>query len=517
VERSAVRDISRGSFFLGLEQVTQFIFGTLYFMAILRLLSLSLYGILSLGLAVSGLAGIATLNLENYLERFVPELHATGRSKALRALFKKILIVKASTGFVVSLVVVLLTGLLANAYNKPELRQVLPAIGWMVLLEASFITFRSFLFGLQRFKAIWIIALVVNVSKMVMVGLVALLHGGLAELAWGLIIVVGITTTLAGIIVWRVLNSLESTGEDDAPSFRQIWEYVLPLLGARSFYVAGQHLNKVILGALLGSRELGLIAFTLNATERFVGVLHPLSLALLPSMSRLKGLKELGNIERILNGGFRVVSVAALIASVGLVAFGREIIIVMGGFKYLQALPAFQILSLVYLFRTVEQPLTMTFFTFEKTKVVFWLAGLKLVAELACYPVLIPLMGITGVALAVVISSVVKFGPSMGAVGRIFPESQHSRLGGILRIWGLAAVLLGAIVVTQSFVPLVWPSLIVRLNIVILGLPVAIILSRLIRSDDLARLRDEIKGPLPQKLLSMVQSVLVRAEGALGV
>ena len=109
MERSAVRDISRGSLFLGLEQVTLFVFGTLYFMAVVRLLGPSFYGILALGLAVAGLAGIATLNLETYLDRFVPELHATGRSRALKGLLLKILAVKGSTGIVASLVVVLLT------------------------------------------------------------------------------------------------------------------------------------------------------------------------------------------------------------------------------------------------------------------------------------------------------------------------------------------------------------------------------------------------------------------------
>ena len=127
------------------------------------------------------------------------------------------------------------------------------------------------------------------------------------------------------------------------------------------FHTAGQRLNIVILGALFGSWELGLISFALNTTEKFVAMANPLSLSLLPSMSRLKGLKEHLGIERILNGGFRVVSVASFVLFVCLVAFAGEIIIIMGGFEVLEALPGFQILALVCRCRSSEQPLTLTF------------------------------------------------------------------------------------------------------------------------------------------------------------
>jgi len=517
VERSAVRDISRGSLYLGLEQITQVLFGTLYSMAILRLLGPPLYGILALGLAVAGLAGIATLNLETYLERFVAEIHGSGRSRILASLVGKIFAVKGVLALIASFAVVFLAGTLADLYKKPGLAAVLPAVAWMVLLEASFLTFRSALFGLQRFRTIWILALVNNVIKMVMVGLVALLGAGIVGLAWGLIGVVGITTILAGGILIRVLRSETAGSEGDAaPGFPQIWTYVLPLLGARSFFLAGQHLNKVILGAFLGARELGLISFALVTAERFVGFAHALPLSFLPSMSRLKGLGDHAGIERILAAGFRVTSALALVLATGLLTLGREIIVILGGFEYLPVLPAFQILALVYLFRTLSQPLTMTFYTFERTKVVFWLALLKLVVELGLYPVLIPVMGITGVAVAVIASALAGLLPSLAVVNGIFPSTAASRQSVVLRVWLVGGLLIGCAAAAQSFVPLVWPSLIVRLNVLLLGLPAGIILSRLIRSEDFARLRDEIKAPVPQKLLGGMEAVLQRAEGVLG-
>ncbi|MBU1701251.1 MAG: flippase [Candidatus Eisenbacteria bacterium] len=516
MERSTLRDISRGSLYLGLEQLTQVIFGTLYSMAILRLLGPSLYGILSLGLAVAGMAGIATLNLDSYLERFVAEFQASGRSHILRTLVGKILAVKGSLGVGGIFAVTLLAGVLTRFYEKPELAAVLPAVAWMIFLEACYVVFRATLFGLQRFKLIWILALVSNISKMVMVGLVAAFHGGLVELAWGLIGAVGLMTITAGFLVWRLLPPGEKKPEDPPPAFREIWRYVLPLLGARSFFMAGQHLTRAILGAFLGSRELGLISFAIVTTERFVGLAYAIPISLLPSMSRLRGLKDHAGIEKILVAGFRITSALALIFSVVLFTLAREIIVVLGGFDYMDAMVALQVMSLVFLFRTLNQPFNVTFYTFEKTRIVFWLAGVKLVVELGLYPVLIPIFGITGVAIASVVSSLVTLIPAMIAVGRIFPETQRARVGVALKTWGTAALLVISAAFVLKYVPLIWPSLLVRINLVLIGLILGIVLMRLIRSEDFARLRAEIQSPTQQKILAGMEALLERAEGAMG-
>ncbi|MBD3334114.1 MAG: oligosaccharide flippase family protein [Candidatus Eisenbacteria bacterium] len=516
VDRSAIRDISRGSLFLGLEQLTQVIFGTLYSMAILRLLGPSLYGILTLGLALAGMAGIATLNLDNYLERFVAEFQASNRSHVIRNVVGKVFAVKGSLALLAVVAVSLLASLIARAYDKPDLGRVLPAVAWMILLEAVWQVLRSSLFGLQRYKLIWILALINNLSKMVMVALVAALHGGVVELAWGLIAVVGLATAVAAILVLRILPRGEKRPEAPAPTYREMWRYVLPLLGARTFYLAGQNLNRVILGAFLSSRELGLISFVLVATERFVAMAHAVPLSFLPSMSRLKGLKDDAAIERILVTGFRLTATLALILAVALFTLAREIIVVLGGFEYMDALPALQLISLVYLFRTLNQPLTMTFYTFEKTRIVFWLAGLKLVVELALYPVLLPILGIAGVAVAVVVSSVAVFLPAMAAVGGIFPHSQPARWSVALRTWAVAGLLVVLAVGIQSFVPLIWPSLLARINLVLLGLTASIVLVRLIRSEDVARLRSEVSASAPHRILAGMEAFLQRAEGFLG-
>ncbi len=60
VRSSTVRDISRGSFYLGLEQITATIGGFLYAMIVLRMLGPATYGVLTLGQAAVGLAGVLT-------------------------------------------------------------------------------------------------------------------------------------------------------------------------------------------------------------------------------------------------------------------------------------------------------------------------------------------------------------------------------------------------------------------------------------------------------------------------
>jgi O-antigen/teichoic acid export membrane protein len=386
----------------------------------------------------------------------------------------------------------------------------------MIFLEASYVVFRATLFGLQRFKLIWILALISNISKMIMVGFVAAFHGGVVELAWGLIIAVGLMTVTAGFLVWRLLPPGEKRADSPPPAFREIWRYVLPLLGARSFFMAGQHLTRAILGAFLASRELGLISFAIVTTERFVALAYAIPISLLPSMSRLRGLKDHAGIEKILAAGFRITAALALIFSVVLFTLAREIIVILGGFDYMDAMAALQIMSLVFLFRTINQPFNVTFYTFEKTRIVFWLAGVKLIVELGLYPLLIPLFGINGVAIASVTSSVAVFIPAMIAVGRIFPATQGARVGVALKTWLTAAILVVAAAFVLKYVPLIWPSLLVRINLVLIGLILGIILIRLVRSEDIARLRSEIRSPTRQKILAGMEALLERAEGVVG-
>ena len=509
--RSAVREVSRGSFYLGLEQLTMIVGGVFYSIVVLRMLGPATYGILNLGQAAIGLAGVLTTNIETYLERFVGELDARGARHAIRPLVRKILLTKASLAVFAGLLVWILSDWIATAYGYRDLRRLLPALAPLVLLEGTGYALRVTLFGLQRFRSIWIVALANNLLKLAIVIMLWRLHEGVVALVAGLVFVQFMTVIALGILVLRFLPD-GSGSTEDVPTHRKIWQYVFPLLGARAFFLSGQHLNRLILGALLPARELGLASFALLTIDRFIALAAAVPNSLLPALSRLRGERRDETIEQVITEGYRLVAAISVIVMAGTFCLAREAVWITGGREFMGAILPLQILALTPLFRTMQQPLSMGFYTYEKTRTVFWLAGLKFAVEPLCYPLLIPRFGIAGVAAASLLSSIAVFGPSFRIADRLFPATAGARRRATLIAWAIGAFVVAAgVLVHGSREP--WPGLPARVVIFVAAVAGLFAVGRLVRGDDLRHLAEASRREGAVRILLPFARWLDRMQG----
>jgi O-antigen/teichoic acid export membrane protein len=508
--KSTVREVSRGGFYLTLEQLTIVVGGVLYSIIVLRMLGPATYGILNLGQAAIGIAGILTTNVESYLERFVAEFHARGQGGILRPLVRKILATKTLLGLVAGLLVILLADVIADLYGYRDLRRLVPALAPLVVLEGAYLVLRTSLFGLQRFRRIWLVALVNNVLKLVVVFVLWRMNEGVVALVVGLVAVQAVTVALLLVLALRFLPRRDPAA-GPAPPHRAIWSYVLPLFGARIFYLSGQHLNRLILGVLLSAYDLGLASFALMTVERFIHLAGAVPTALLPSLSRLRGENQHDSIEQVVTGGYRLVAALAFALSAAIFCLAREAVWITGGSAFLAAVVPLQILALVPLFRTMQQPLTMSFYTYEKTRAVFWLAGLKFAVEPLAYPLLIPRFGVAGVAIASVVSSVVVFGPATRLADHLFPATAALRRRATWRTWGIGiAVLVVGWASHRLAEP--WPGLPVRVALLVAALG-GIVGTGMIVGDDLRRLGRASRRPRAARVLDWIASRLDRVPG----
>lgn len=510
MSRSTVREVSRGSFYLGLEQLTTIIGGIFYSIVVLRMLGPAAYGTLSLGQAAIGLAGVLTTNVEAYLERFVGEIDARGDGHILRPLVRKVLAVKVVLALAAGVLVFLLADTVATAYGHRDLRRLLPVLAPLILLEGAGYALRVTLFGMQRFRSIWLVSLGNNLLKLAIVVLLWRLNEGVVALVAGLVFVQAFSVAALGALVERFLPR-ERTGAPETPTHRKIWQYVLPLLGARAFFLSGQHLNRLILGALLPARELGLASFALMTIERFIALLAAVPNSLLPALSRLRGEGRDGEIERTVTEGYRVVAAMALLLMAGTYCLARETVWITGGGEFLPAVVPLQILALTPLFRTMQQPLTMCFYTYERTKIVFWLAAIKFAVEPLAYPLLIPRLGVSGAALASLLSSVVVFGPSVYLADRILPQTASLRHRATAIVWSIGVFVAVAGWFAGRIRPY-WPDLAARLLLTAAALAAILFLGRLIRGDDLRRFAEASRRGRVARLMGPVAGWLDRAQ-----
>ena len=513
MNRSDVREVSRGSFYLGLEQLTMIIGGVLYSIIVLRMLGPATYGVLNLGQAAIGIASILTTNIETYLERFTAELAARGKGHVLRRLAGKIGLIKVSLALVAMVLVIILADLVARAYGYRDLRRLLPVLSPLILLEGAYLVLRVTLFGLQRFRSIWVVAVGNNLLKLAVVFALWRLHEGVVALVAGIVLVQAVTVAALAILVLRFLPK-GSTASGEVPTYRRIWDYVLPLLGARMFFLSGQHLNRLILGALLPARELGLAAFALMTIERFIALAGAVPNSLLPTLARLRGEERSDRIEQVITQGYRLVTALAVFLMAGTFCLAREAVLITGGAEYTGATLPLQILALVPLFRTIQQPLNMSFYTYEKTRTVFWLAAIKFAVEPLAYPLLIPRFGIAGVALASLISSVVVFAPTSRVANHLFPGTVGVRRRVTWIAWtiGLVVVVAG---VSLRRVGEPWPGLALRLAVLLGALALILLVGKIVRGDDLRRLAESTGRERTARMLGRAAGWLDRVQAGM--
>ena len=438
------RHVTRGTFFLAIEKTAALVSGMLYFALLLRWLGPTNYGMITLALAITGLATISTGNFEVYLERYAAEYQARGRLDLLHRAHALAVSIKVGLGLLASLGVLVLTPMLAVQFKMSELTVLLPILAVMVATDGLATTGRSLLFGLQRYEWVSGLSLVFHLGKTVMVGLLWWNRQGLVSLASGLAglaVLQAVLFSIAAAVLARhvVARPGESElpppvdSEADGPLLRQMFRYCLPLLGARAAFLSGQNLGKLLLAKVLDVTQLGYFTFAFQTIERFVELVHTLPSSLLPSLTHLVAMEERERLGYVFDQAFRLVQVAACMVAWTVFAFAPELTLWVGSPMFLPSTGMLRVLALVPIVRTAQQPLTMLFQAMRRPGIVLTLAMLKLGVELAAYFLIVPRMGGFGAAWANLAGATVSFVMGLLFTSLLLPESTAARTQVVVR------------------------------------------------------------------------------------
>lgn len=439
-------NVSRGAFYLSLERLAALFSGLAYFALLLRWLGPTKYGIMTIALSFVGVVTLATGNFEIFLERYAAEYQAQRRLRTLRRALRMSLILKLVLGVVAAVVLAALSGPLAVQFDAPELAHILPWLCTLVAFDGLSTTGRSTLFGLQRFRALFVTAVIFHVGKVVLVGALWWTRQGLLGFAIGL---AGMTM-VQGLALWLTTAWLLRGAIDEGPEatvptrglLRTILGYSMPLFGARAMYNTGQNLVKIILGKLFTATSVGYFSFAFQIVERFVELAQTVPMALLPSMTHLVARDERERLRDIFDQAFRLIQVAACVLSFMVFAFAREITLTVASPLFEPAVGIVRIMALVPMVRTAQQPLNMLFQAMRWPGAVLWLALLKFGLELGSYVVLLPMFGIAGAAVANVLGAAGAYAVAHPLLNRVFPEGATERVRTALinPLWLAAAV-----------------------------------------------------------------------------
>jgi O-antigen/teichoic acid export membrane protein len=448
--------VTRGAFFLALEKTAALLTGMLYFALMLRWLGPTNYGMLTLALAITGLASISTGNLEVFLERFAAEYQARGRFDLLQRSYALAIGIKFVLGLLASGALLVLTPHLAVQFKMPQLSVLVPILTFMVATDALSTTGRSLLFGMQRYEWVSGLALLFHVGKTVLVGMLWWSRQGLVVLAIGLSALAVLQAFMFSIAAWVLARRAGSAHvppvpppgapagatAGEGPLLRQMLGYCLPLLGARAAFLSGQNLGKVVLAKLLDATQLGYFTFAFQTIERFVELVYTLPSSLLPSLTHLVAREERERLGYVFDQAFRLVQVAACVTAWSVFTFAPELTLWVGSPLFLPSMGMLHVLALVPIARTAQQPLTMLFQAIRRPGMVFALAMLKLGVELACYLTIVPRLGGLGAAWANLAGAVASYLMALVFAGVILPETALARAGVVARALALTVPLL---------------------------------------------------------------------------
>jgi len=485
-------NVSRGALYLAIEKGAAVLSTMVYIALLARWLGPTKYGVFSLAFAVIGLATALSGNAEVFLERYTAEYQAHGRLRLLARAYRFALAIKTTLGLLVTVLVLMLSPLLADHYRMPELRVLLPVLTLFIATDGMATTGRAVLYGLQRFEWMSGMSLVFNVGKTLLVGALWAAQKGLVELAVGLSVLNALQGGIICIAAWRIVagqraeQGSASDPEEAAPLLPAMLRYCLPLLGARAAFLSGQNLGKLVLARVLDATTLGYYSFAFQTVERFVELVHTLPASLLPSLTQLVTRRESDRLRHIFDQSFRLIQLTACALSFALFAFAHELTMWLGSPLFEPAVPMLRILALVPLVRTAQQPLTMLFQAMRRPGLVLTLALVKLSGEVIGYVVLLPILGAMGAAIANLVGAVAAYAGALWLMRVVLPEGSSQRLGHVARSFvlllpGLAWALLADRLAPQAL------SLPLRLTVVAPGV-VAVFALGLVTRHDLEKL-----------------------------
>ncbi len=440
--------VSRGAFYLSLERVAALLSGLMYFALLLRWLGPTKYGIMSIALGITGIATLVTGNFEIFLERYAAEYKARGWMHTLRRSLRLALILKLLLGGLAAGALILLAAPLAAQFDAPDLHLLLPWFALLVAFDGLTTTGRSTLFGLQRFRALFLVAVAFHAAKIVLVGVLWWTRQGLLAFAIGIAsfsLAQGLALWIASF--WALRRSVDADTGDERPPrslLRTILGYTTPLFGARAMTAAGQNLGKILLGKFFSAIAVGYFSFAFQMIERFVDLAQTVPLALLPSLTHLVARDERARLADIFDQAFRLIQVAACLLSFVIFAFAREITLFVASPLFEPAVPIVRIMALVPMARTAQQPMAMLFQALRRPGAVLWLALLRFVLEFGSYLVFLPLWGVTGAAVAAAFGAAGAYAVSHWLLNRVFPEggTERARVALLNPLWlGIALAL----------------------------------------------------------------------------
>jgi O-antigen/teichoic acid export membrane protein len=476
----------------------------------LRRLGADGFGLVVLVQSATNIAGLATLNLEMALIRFLPEFRSQQQGQAVRSLTWLIFLAKIILAAVAAGLLYFLAARIAASYEQPQLTAAIQVSCLSLFTSTIVTTGKAFCLGWLRPQSRALLSFLRRLFEVSGLLVASTLDPFDVTRT---VAVLALADTFAAVafiaLILYYLRQEPRATRDTLPLpiiVRRVWHYCLPLIGVQLTEIAGPNLSKLLVGQLAPPAVLGLYGVARLAVDRLMLLMSQLPLMTVPVLAEKRGTQrnlprskpgqelrgtqeEDGEVHRLVGRLLQYQWALGSLANLAIWAAAPVLLLVLGEGDVRPVEPALRLLGFSVLLWAGAAVMHIFFFIYEQTAGILVLNVGQLLLTGLLYYFFVPRWQATGAALADVIAQALELALGLWLVSRWFGFPSGRVIGPLLKQLALIILLVLPVWLWPSAglpVLAVWAVaavLVLASYLLRLGVPTAADLEALARQD----------------------------------
>jgi O-antigen/teichoic acid export membrane protein len=344
------------------------------------------------------LARFCSFGLDLAVPRFLSE---EGEARRRFAVIGSVFAFRLTVVAVVGVAALLVLTPAAGLFGLEKHAGLLPFLPWLLGLQSLGGLLTAVLQGLFLFPASARAHAVASTAHVLaIVVLVPGLHLGVHAVAWA-----KVGTLALGLAVGLLAVPVRQVFRWDASLLRQILRFSLPLQLNDILGYAAQRLDAVVVAALLGPAAVVYLEVARRLPEGVSTIYEAFRSVFFPFAAGLAATGRLPALVLLLNRALRLVAFVTLLATLLALLYGEEVIRLLFSRAYVPSAPLFALLMLGLSFTVLEHTMGYSLVAVGETGKPVILNAVRSSLNLAGLAALIPLAGILGPGVALVLSA----------------------------------------------------------------------------------------------------------------
>ena len=406
-----IKNIAKGSLIILIGIFLSKFLTYIYRAIVARFLGSSDYGLLTLGLAISGFIGIfAALGLRSGVIRYVSFFRSKEDLRKVKGAITSSLKITLFLGILTGLLLFLFSNLIGiTIFNQPSLSTILkilavsiPFLGMLQVFLGAFIGFQKQSYEVISDKIFRGVALLVLTIPLILLGFGV--FG--ATIAYSLTVI--LTTILAFVLFEKKTFRLLKTNIKSLRITRDLLKFSWPLTFTYFFGFVISYMDTLMLGYFRTSSEVGIYNTAIPTAGLFLIPAVALFLNMISSMTSLYAKKKTNEFIRVYKAATKWIFMINFPLFLFFITFPAYILVILFGNEYAAGAGSLIILAFGYLFYSaVTYPSAALLSMAEKTKFILYSQIVAAVLNFILNIFLIVKYGMIGAAIATSISLII--------------------------------------------------------------------------------------------------------------